>query len=104
MEAATLGSCLMVLPRPKCWGLLLQLDCTFTGSVLWTLYTVQSIIFLHDPFKPGTFTGTLVVPLPMVSPDFSQCPASALFHNHFVPSKTKQNKKIQKTKTKTKQK
>ena len=42
---------------------------------------------LHDPFSPGPSTTAEATPSPMAFHDLSQCQASAVLHDTFMPSK-----------------
>lgn len=91
--ASALSCCLMELTSPKCAGLqgtLLHLhQSTFlpifrdykTAPLYWAW------IYLHDPFNARAFIVNEIESSPVAYPSLSQCQASAVFHNPFIPSK-----------------
>lgn len=64
---AVLGVHPMSPVSPKCWGLLLQMGCTFTNTVSWDFFKVPSLNSLHDPFDAGALIASETVPSPMAS-------------------------------------
>lgn len=62
---------------PKCWGLLLQMGCTFTNAVSWDCFKVPSLNSLHEPFDAGALIASETAPSPMASSGLSECQASA---------------------------
>lgn len=64
---AVLGSCPTVPVSLNCWGLLLQLGCTFTNGLSWALFMVPQLNFsvwllwfwAFKCYWGGTFTNSL---------------------------------------------
>ena len=82
--AAVLGDHPMVLVSPICWGILLQVGFinSSNGFSAWCQASD-----LYDPFTPGLLIATETAPSLMNFYGFSQCQASAAFHDPFLPSK-----------------
>jgi hypothetical protein len=58
----------LVLASPKCWGLLLQLDCTFTNSLSLALFVKPSLNFSSWPLQSWYSTATEAPSSLMASP------------------------------------
>ena len=78
---AVLSSHPTVPACPKCWSLLLQLNCIFTIVFLRLSSWCKASTSLHHPFSPDASIATLYIPSPMASPILSQCQASADLHD-----------------------
>lgn len=56
----------MVLASLQCWGLLLQLGCTFTSSLSKALFVVPSLKFFAWPLQSWPFSVIEVAPSPVL--------------------------------------
>lgn len=85
IPVALLGRCSTILASPKCWGLLLNLSCTFTDSTAISTKSInrfsswyKTSSFLHGPFNSS-------VPVTFSHP--SQCQISTALYDSSLLSK-----------------